>query len=85
MKTELNNWEEIIMEDTPLKLYQSHKRVHGCPMNRGMYNSYRGWTIPLDEDPNDLGYLVIYNRGTIDHYESWSPKDVFDNGNTEIV
>lgn len=68
----------------PLSHYKCHKEVHARPMNRGAYNTYRGWTIPEDEDPTDDGYLVIYNRDTDDHYESWSPKHVFDDGYTLI-
>lgn len=67
-----------------MKLYQSHKRVHAKPMTRGVYNRYRGWTLPEDESPHDPGYLVIYNMDTADHYESWSPKHVFDDGYTEV-
>ncbi len=63
-----------------LVLYKCHKEVHAKPMTRGDYNNYKGWTIPADEDPTDNGYLVIYNRRTDDHYESWSPKHVFDDG-----
>lgn len=43
-------------------------------MNLGEYNKYRGWQIPNNEDPNTLGYLVKYKDG----YESWCPKDVFE-------
>lgn len=43
-------------------------------MNLGDYNSYRGWTIPENEDPSSEGYLVKYNDG----YESWSPREVFE-------
>lgn len=68
-----------------MKQYQSHKKVHALPMNRGDYNTYRGWTIPKNEDPEDEGYLVIYNKDTFDHYESWSPKDVFDDGYSEMT
>jgi hypothetical protein len=72
------------MSEDLLELYQSHKRLHARPMDRGTYNAYRGWTIPPDEDPTDPGYLTVYNRGTEDHYESWSPKGVFDAGNTKL-
>lgn len=43
-------------------------------MTRGDYNKYRGWTIPVDENPEDAGYLVRYSED----YVSWSPKEVFD-------
>lgn len=67
-----------------LELYQCHKRVHATPMTRGAYNEYRGWSIPENENPEDEGYLVIYNKDTKDHYESWSPKHVFDDGYTTV-
>lgn len=68
-----------------MKLYQCHKQVHAKSMTRGEYNIYRGWTIPADENPNEAGYLVVYNKGTTKHYESWSPKDVFDDGYTVVL
>lgn len=49
------------------------------PMNRGEYNRYRGWPIPQDENPDDEGYLVKYRDG----YESWSPKEVFEESYSE--
>lgn len=67
-----------------MRKYRCHKEVHAEPMTRGEYNDYRGWTIPENENPNDNGYLVIYNMGTEDHYESWSPKHVFEDGYAEI-
>lgn len=68
-----------------LKKYQCHKTVHATPMTRGVYNFYRGWEIPADEDPADPGYLVVYDKDGPDHYESWSPKKVFDDGYAEIA
>lgn len=68
-----------------LKKYQSHKTVHARPMTRGDYNHYKGWQIPDDEDPTDDGYLVVYSKDTVDHYESWSPKHIFDAGYTEVL
>lgn len=67
-----------------MKRYQSHKVVHAEPMMRGEYNIYRGWALPANESPTDEGYLVVYSRGTPDHYESWSPKGVFDDGYFEL-
>lgn len=54
--------------------YIGTKFIEAKPMNRGEYNSYRGWNIPADENPNDEGYLVKYSDG----YESWSPKKQFE-------
>jgi len=60
------------------------KIIKARPMTRGEYNSYRGWEIPTDENPDDVGYLVEYtDGGQVNHpahvgYISWSPKEVFD-------
>ena len=57
-----------------MQKYIGVKRIEARPMTRGDYNTYRGWQIPADEDPADEGYLVKYRDG----YESWSPKEVFE-------
>ncbi len=67
-----------------LRKYKCHKEVQAKPMTRGDYNTYRGWRIPSDENPNDEGYLVVYGKDTPDHYESWSPKKQFDEGYASI-
>ena len=56
------------------KKYLGTKQVEAYPMTRGDYNTFRGWTIPTDENPDDEGYIVKYN----DNYVSWSPKVAFD-------
>ena len=65
------------MED--MKNYIGIKRIDAKPMTRGEYNEYRGWEIPENENPDDEGYLVKYS----DDYESWSPKNVFENAYCE--
>ena len=62
-----------------MKQYIGAKIIEARPMNRGEYNEYRGWTIPADENPADEGYLVKYPDG----YESWSPKEVFEDAYRE--
>ena len=57
-----------------MKQHIGTKLIQACPMTRGAYNEYRGWTIPTDENPADEGYMVKYS----DNYVSWSPKDVFE-------
>lgn len=67
----------------PLR-YTGTKNVIAAPMTRGEYNAYRGWTVPIDEDPTDPGYLVEYEDGGKANdprhkgYISWSPADVFE-------
>ena len=63
-----------------MKNYIGIKKVEAKPMNRGDYNKYRGWTIPENENPADEGYLVKYPDG----YESWSPKQQFEEAYSEI-
>ena len=61
------------------------KIVKAIPMSRQMYNDYRGWELPDNEDGLDEGYLVEYlDGGTANDtrhagYISWSPEEVFDN------
>lgn len=57
-----------------MKNYIGTKQLQAKPMNLGDYNKYRGWDIPKNEDPLKEGYLVKYTDG----YESWSPKEVFE-------
>lgn len=64
-----------------MKTYIGTKIINAKPMNRGEYNSYRGWEIPSDENPEDEGYLVKYDNS----YESWSPKEVFEGAYREIT
>jgi len=77
------------MEQSPL--FISHKKVKRCPMDRADYNIYRGWELPKDEDGSDDGYLVEYlDGGKPNHpehsgYISWSPKEQFDHGYTQVL
>lgn len=59
-----------------MKKYIGVKIIEAKPMARGEFSEYRGcrgW-IPKNENPADEGYLVKYS----DNYESWCPKNVFD-------
>ena len=63
-----------------MKKYIGAKALEAKPMKLGDYNLYKGWTIPHDEDPLKDGYLVKYS----DDYESWSPKEVFEQAYMQI-
>lgn len=63
-----------------MKEFIGIKKIEAEPMTRGDYNKYRGWDIPKDENPEDEGYLVKYPDG----YESWSPKNVFEEAYHEV-
>jgi hypothetical protein len=66
------------------KIFIGTKIIKAVVMNRAEYNEYRGWTLPVDENGTDTGYLVEYvDGGKGNHpnhagYISWSPTDVFD-------
>lgn len=47
--------------------------VQARPMTRGEYLDHRGWELPLDENPDDEGYLINYMG-----YETWSLRSVFE-------
>ena len=64
-----------------MKDYIGVRAITGSVMTRGDYNTHRGWTIPSDEDPSDLGYLVISFGG----HESWLPKEQFEAAYLEIA
>lgn len=65
--------------------YIGTKVIQARPMSRGEYNLYRNWSLPLDENGDDEGYLVEYlDGGKSNHpdhvgYISWSPKEQFEN------
>ena len=63
-----------------MQKYIGVKKVEAEPMTRGDYNSFKGWTIPDNENPNDEGYLVKYS----DDYISWSPKKQFEEAYREV-
>jgi hypothetical protein len=67
-----------------MQMYIGAKLINATPMTRGEYNDYRGWSLPLDEDGGDEGFLVEYTGGGKSNhtshvgYISWSPKEVFE-------
>ena len=67
-----------------MKRYIGVKEINATPMTRKEYNDLRGWTLPVDENGDDEGYLVEYidggkaNTYLYAWYVSWSPKDVFE-------
>lgn len=57
-----------------MQSYIGTKILQAEPMTLGDYNIKRGWTIPKNEKPERPGYYLNYPDG----YESWSPKEVFE-------
>lgn len=67
-----------------MKKYVRTNIVDAKPMTRGEYNRLRGWTLPVDENPNDDGYIILYRAGKEDEYVSWCPKRQFDEVSREV-
>ena len=67
-----------------MKKYKCHKVVHATPMSLGKYNTYRGWVVPEDEDPRREGYHIIYNIGIASEYHSWTTREEWESGYTEV-
>lgn len=67
------------------RTYIGTKLIQAWVMTRAAYNTYRGWTLPENENGEDGGYLVEYLDGGKPNdqrhvgYISWSPKEQFDN------
>ena len=67
-----------------MTMYLGTKKLLARPMNLLAYNKYRGWKLPEDENPEEVGYLVEYTSdGKPNHtahkgYISWSPKGAFE-------
>lgn len=64
-------------------VYQSHANNVRYACSRGHYNKVRGWTVPLDEDPSDRGYIVERlgvppNCKDFEYYISWMTTEEFD-------
>ena len=58
-------------------MYMQTKPVHAFPMSRAEYNIMRGWTVPLSEDPQDEGMLVVTDMDKDDEHLCWKTMDVF--------
>ena len=67
-----------------MKTFIGVKLINAKPMTRAEYNTFRGWTLPADENGDDEGFIVEYidggkaNTEQYHGYVSWSPKDVFE-------
>jgi len=66
-------------------LFIGTKQIKAVPMTRLVYNQYRDWSLPEDENGEDDGYLVEYMDGGKPNHEkhegyiSWSPAEQFKN------
>lgn len=64
--------------------YMGVSFVRAAQLSRESYNGLRGWTVPEDENPEDLGFLVERldsgkpNVDGFTGYVSWLPRDQFE-------
>jgi len=56
-------------EKYSLEMFMGTKTIHAGMISKQEYCDYKGWGVPDNEDPNEIGYLVAYS----DDYVSWSP------------
>lgn len=60
-----------------MKIYIGCEQVKARAMTRGEYNKIRGWTVPVDENPNDEGYVIKrFVDGKV--HINWFPKNEFE-------
>ena len=65
------------METTTLKLYIGTKMVKAEPMAKSAAVA-KGWARPSEGNQDAPGYHVQYINPDGSTYDSWSPKDVFE-------
>lgn len=65
------------METTTLKLYIGTKMVQAEPMVKSAAVA-KGWARPSEGNQDAPGYHVQYINPDGSTYDSWSPKDVFE-------
>lgn len=65
------------METTTLKQYIGTKMVKAEPMVKSAAVA-KGWARPSEGNNDDPGYHVQYTNPDGSTYDSWSPKDVFE-------
>lgn len=67
-----------------MERYIGTKLIKATPMTRLVYNQYRGWQMPENENGQEEGFLVEYldggepNDDRHEGYITWSPKGVFE-------
>lgn len=69
--------------------YIGTKCVNGFKMNKETYCKLRGWDVPDNEDPLEVGYLVEYPDSKPNHeqfrgYISWSPRAAFEDSYRDV-
>lgn len=52
-------------------------RARAVQMTRKEYNKLRGWFLPENENPEDIGYVIALGEGSNLHI-TWLPIDVFE-------
>lgn len=70
-----------------MKAYQSNKVVHAKPMTSTRWKEFRKKLTRYSDaslDDNLDGYVVVYNPMAPNEYWSWSPKEEFEEGYSEI-
>jgi hypothetical protein len=67
-----------------MKAFRSHKVVHAAAMILSEYYKEGGRKLSPNLRLDAEGYKVVYDRGSDKEYTSWSPKEPFDDGYSEL-
>ena len=73
-----------------MKTYQPKRyKIQAEPITKLAYCQLRGWDVPVDEDPELVGYLVhVFDRPAntkaFDHFVRWQDKADFDARHEEV-
>ena len=57
--------------------YKGDIRARAVQLTRKEYNNLRGWFLPENENPSDVGYVIALGEGENIHI-TWLPIDVFE-------
>lgn len=57
--------------------YKGDICARAVQMTRKEYNNVRGWFLPENENPSDVGYVIALGEGSNIHI-TWLPIDVFE-------
>ena len=57
--------------------YKGDICARAAQMTRKEYNDVRSWTVPENENPSDIGYVIALGEGENIHI-TWLPIDVFE-------
>jgi hypothetical protein len=59
-------------------MYERVTLCNAYAMSRLEYNEMRGWIVPDDEEPLDLGMIIVTNEDEDNEHLCWVTMEVFE-------